>query len=234
MPIRLLTLDCANTLLKGQWNPVGFALWAARESGLDMPPTSGEAYATLLRLRYPSILSANRTGDYARVQEAYVALGAEWLSGLGIDPLRASDIVQTSRRLLTSPESGLFEPYEDAVPFLRAAREKGVHLAVASNWDASLPCVLAAHGLKELFDDVFASLVVGAEKPLPTMICLAMRSAKAGPGETLHVGDDPTDDLGAAEAAGVRGVLIDRAAPRAEASARGVIRSLMEILPWID
>ncbi len=208
MAIRLVTLDCANTLLRGSWDPVGFALWSAHEAGLCLPRRAGEVYGTLLRERYPAILAANRTGDYGQVKTEYVRLGEAWLAELGVDPALASEVVAASERLLTSTE--LFEPFPDTIPFLVEARRRGLRLAVVSNWDASLPVVLAAHGLDALVDEAFASLVVGAEKPDPTMIRLAMASAGVGPDETLHVGDDPTDDLGAAENAGVRGVLIDR------------------------
>lgn len=236
MPVRLVTLDCANTLLRGAWDPVRFALWSAREAGLCLPGRAGEAYARHLRQRYPSILAANRTGDPAVVRAEYVRLGGAWLAELGVDPARAPEVVAEGDRLLLSTE--LFEPFPDAVPFLTEARRRGVRLAVVSNWDVSLPRVLAAHGLDRLVDDVYASLVVGAEKPDPTMLRLAMEAAGVGQDETLHVGDDPTDDLGAAANAGVRGVLLDRAigwrSPvRGPRDGDPVVGSLMEVLDWI-
>lgn len=230
MGIRLVTVDCANTLLRGSWDPVGFALWSAREAGLCLPKRAAVEYGELLRQSYPAILAANRTGDPLAVRAAYLRLGEDWLGGLGVDPGLSEEVVAASERLLVSTE--LFEPFEDAVPFLREVRARGVRIAVVSNWDASLPAVLAAHGLRDLVDDVFASLVVGAEKPDPTMIRLAMASAKAPPDETLHVGDDPVDDLGAAANAEVQGILVARegSSPPPGASA---VRSLTEVLPWI-
>ena len=231
MPIRLVTLDCANTLLRGSWEPVEFALWSAREAGLCLPSRAGAAYADLLRRRYPAILAANRTGDYGAVQAEYVRLGEEWLSGLGVDPGLAPSVVEASEALLTSASSGLFEPFDDTIPFLVDARARGLRLAVVSNWDASLAMVLKAHGIDSLVDEAFASLVVGAEKPNPAMIHLAVRSAGVGPSETLHIGDDPIDDLGAAENAGVRGLLIDRKSPGCRDGR--TISSLQEAFEWI-
>ncbi len=227
MPIRLVTLDCANTLLRGRWDPVGFALWAAREAGLCLPQRAAERYGVLLQSHYPAILEANRTGDRASVRAAYVRLGEEWLGELGVAPAIAPEVVTASERLLVSKE--LFEPFPETIPFLREARARGVRLAVVSNWDVSLNAVLAAHGLDTLVDETYASLVVGAEKPGPTMLRLAMASAGASPDETIHIGDDPIDDLGAAANAGVQGLLIDRS-PRAEPPS---IRSLTEALEWI-
>lgn len=230
MPIRLVTLDCANTLLRGSWEPVEFALWAAHEAGLCLPSRAGLAYGDLLRRRYPAILAANRTGDYSIVQTEYARLGEEWLSGLGVDPSLASSVVEASETLLTSPKSGLFEPFEDTVPFLLEARARGLRLAIVSNWDASLPLVLKAHGIDSLVDEAFASLVVGAEKPDPAMIQLAMRSVGVSASETLHVGDDPIDDLGAAENAGIQGLLIDRKSPGHKDGR--TIGSLQEAFEW--
>lgn len=227
MALRLVTLDCANTLLRGAWDPVRFALEAARAAGLCLPRRAAEVYGTLLRDHYPSILAANRTDDPRRVREAYVALGRMWLAELGNDPELAAEVVDEGARLLP----GLYEPFPDTVPFLVAARERGVRLVVVSNWDVSLPVVLAAHGLDRLVDAAYASLVVGAEKPDPTMIRLAMAAYRAEPAETLHVGDDPVDDLGAAANAGVRGLLIDRSLGSVHKESE--ISSLMEVLNWI-
>jgi len=214
MPIRLVTLDCANTLLRGSWDPVGFALWAAQEAGLCLPKRAGTTYGELLKRHYPTILEANKTADYKLVQREYVKIGRLWLAELDVNPDIAEDVVVASERLLLGP---LFEPFEDTVTTLQALRERGIRLAVVSNWDASLPLVLAAHGLNEYFQDVFASLVVDAEKPDPKMIHLAMASAGAIPEETIHIGDDPVDDLGAARNAGVTGILLNRLGPRASA-----------------
>ena len=231
MALRLLTLDCANTLLRGSWDPVRFALWAARDAGLCLPRRAGEAYDILLRDRLPEIVAANRSGDAEAVREAHVRLGEAWLEGLDVDPRLASEVVDSAERLLVSPE--LFEPFSDVSPFLEKARAKGLRLAVVSNWDASLPRVLEAHGLLARVDAVYASLVVGAEKPDPTMLRLAIEWAGVSASETLHVGDDPVDDLGAARNADVRGVLLDRSLERKTPDGLRVA-SLMEVLDWID
>lgn len=248
MALRLVTLDCANTLLRGAWDPVGFALRAAKETGLALSGAEDAfAYHALLGAFYPEILAVNRTGDVEAVFEVYVRLGRAWLERIGHDPSDAPAVVATSRRLLTAPTSGLFAHFEDTVPFLIEARSRGLRLAVVSNWDATLSLVLAAHGLDGLVDEAYASLVVGAEKPDPTMLRLAMASAGVSPNETLHVGDDPHDDLGAAENAGVQGLLIDRTSgsplPSGE-EGLGVrethhpspttIHNLLEALAWTD
>jgi putative hydrolase of the HAD superfamily len=80
----------------------------------------------------------------------------------------------------------------------------------ASNWDVSLHEQLAATGLTPLLDGALSSAEVGAAKPDPELIVRALALAGARPGEALHVGDDVEADVGAARAAGVEPVLIDR------------------------
>jgi putative hydrolase of the HAD superfamily len=101
-----------------------------------------------------------------------------------------------------------FEAFPDAAPALEDARARGLRLVVVSNWDASLPDVLARVGLAPLLDGVFSSAQVGARKPDPAIF----RAALAGedPARALHVGDSLVEDIEGAQRAGVRSVLIRR------------------------
>jgi putative hydrolase of the HAD superfamily len=106
----------------------------------------------------------------------------------------------------------VFTPFPDTVPALRAWRARGIRLIVVSNWDASLPEVLERTGLAELVDGAVSSAVVGAAKPDPAPVLEGLRLAGVAPEDAWLIGDDPEADLGAAAAAGVHGVLVDRPA----------------------
>ncbi|MET0731261.1 MAG: HAD hydrolase-like protein, partial [Solirubrobacterales bacterium] len=56
----------------------------------------------------------------------------------------------------------------------------------------------------------------------PAIFAPALELAGCAPSEALHVGDRPEEDLAGAEAAGIRGLLIDR-------NGGGGIASLAEI-----
>ena len=103
-----------------------------------------------------------------------------------------------------------FSAYPDAAPALRELRSSGLRLVVASNWDCSLPEVLARVGLLELVDGVVASAVVGADKPAAAVFEAALALAGCEAPEAVHVGDSRAKDVDGAEAAGLRAVLIDR------------------------
>jgi putative hydrolase of the HAD superfamily len=100
----------------------------------------------------------------------------------------------------------------------------GYRLIVISNWDITLRRVLRAVGIEDYFEFVFASLEEGVEKPEPGLFEIARAALGVSPAEVLHVGDDPVDDLGGAEAFGMRALLLDRTG-----RVPGSITSLLEL-----
>ena len=120
-----------------------------------------------------------------------------------------------------------FEPYPDALPALRALRERGLRLVIASNWDCSLPDWLGPAGLTPLVDGIVASATVGAAKPDPEPFRRALEIAGARPEEALHAGDSLVNDVEGARAAGIRAVLVLRSGqPPPEVE---TVRSLTEL-----
>jgi putative hydrolase of the HAD superfamily len=103
-----------------------------------------------------------------------------------------------------------FSAFDDALPALEAARQRGLRLVVASNWDVSLPEVLQRVGLLDRLDAVVTSAEVGARKPDRRVFVEALRRAEVAPADALHVGDSLREDVEGARAAGVRAVLLAR------------------------
>jgi putative hydrolase of the HAD superfamily len=103
-----------------------------------------------------------------------------------------------------------FTPYDDVVPALARLRADGMHLAVVSNWDASLHEMLDRTGLRGHVDVVVSSVEVGFAKPHPAPFRAALAHLGLAPRDALHVGDSPEEDVAGALAAGVTPVLLDR------------------------
>jgi len=120
-----------------------------------------------------------------------------------------------------------FRAFPDAAPALAELRELGLRLVCVSNWDISLPSVLERCGLAEYLDGVVTSAAAGARKPDPHIFEAGLAAAACMPGEALHVGDTPDEDLDGARAAGIRALLIDR-------SGGGDIESLAAIRHHLD
>jgi HAD superfamily hydrolase (TIGR01549 family) len=125
------------------------------------------------------------------------------------DALRVPELSPRDAREVLLGSLG-FRAFPDAAPALRELRGRGLRLVVVSNWDCSLPEVLADAGLLELVDGAVPSAVAGAAKPDPAAFRAALATAHCAPDEAVHVGDSQENDVAGARAAGVRAVLLRR------------------------
>ena len=105
-----------------------------------------------------------------------------------------------------------FRPFPEVPGTLAALRDRGIRTVVVSNWDISLHEQLADTGLDRLVDAALCSAQAGASKPDPQLLLKGLELLGADPQEAWHVGDDPVNDAGAALAAGVGAVIVDRGA----------------------
>jgi len=88
-------------------------------------------------------------------------------------------------------------------------RALGLRLAVVSNADGSVERNLRRIGLRQHFDAVIDSAVVGHEKPDPRIFECALEALGAPRQRVAHVGDLYHADVTGARAAGLHAVLLD-------------------------
>lgn len=117
--------------------------------------------------------------------------------------------------------------YDDVLPTLGDLSERGLRLAVVSNWDSYLPVLLAALGLDRFFPVIAVSAIEETGKPDPEIFRRACARLGVEPAEAVHVGDSVTEDLFGARAAGLSGLLLDRQNRHPEIADR--IRTLSEL-----
>jgi putative hydrolase of the HAD superfamily len=127
----------------------------------------------------------------------------------------------------TMMDSIRFTAFPDAAPALAELRERGLRLVCVSNWDISLTEVLERCGLAQSLDGVITSAGSGSRKPDPGIFSQALEVAGCAPAEAVHVGDTMEEDVAGAEAAGIRGLLLDR-------EGGGDISSLAEVADVLD
>jgi HAD superfamily hydrolase (TIGR01509 family) len=94
--------------------------------------------------------------------------------------------------------------------YLGSLRERGYFLGVISNSVGTLEGQLFNMGLRDYFQAIFDSAIVGVEKPHPEIFQMALASASVAADEAVFVGDTNATDVGGAQLAGLHGVLIDR------------------------
>lgn len=198
--IAAVTFDAHGTLLSLD-DPVGRMGRELARLGHPRPRTVvAEAFAAEVAWYRAHLDRAGDAAGLAAVRAGAEAVVARRLPGV------AADAAATALRAALR-----YRLFDDVLPALDALAARGVALGVVSDWDASLPEVLADLGIGGRFAVVAASAVVGARKPDPALFLHAAAVLGVPPGSVVHVGDDPARDLAGARAAGMRAVLVDRA-----------------------
>jgi len=233
---RLVTFDCANTMVAvpDGWSMGWFAGSCARHIGLDPTLTDEAIYQAMYVKRLPEFLEVNLARDSERQAAFWARLAEDWLRETNLPMSSLPRMHEAAEELGFGPRSILFNLYDDVVPCLNLLDSLGVRAAVVSNWDYSLHRVLRMFGLYDRFVVVKASLEEGVEKPDPRLFQIALEEAGFSPGETLHVGDDPIDDIEGAAAACIRSVRIDRSLDRTTRPSIRTLSDLPEAFGWID
>lgn len=103
----------------------------------------------------------------------------------------------------------LWRVYPEVPDCLQRWRQRGLRLAVVSNFDSRLEGLLDALGVADQLDTVVVSSAAGAAKPDPAPYRLALEALELPAEAVWHVGDSPEDDAGA-RAAGIRCLLVKR------------------------
>lgn len=95
-----------------------------------------------------------------------------------------------------------WQPRADLPTLFAALRERGLKLAILSNWDSRLHRVADGFGWRRWIDHLFVSADLGVEKPAPAIFAHAAAALGCAPQEILHVGDSWQHDIAGALAAG--------------------------------
>jgi FMN phosphatase YigB (HAD superfamily) len=91
---------------------------------------------------------------------------------------------------------------------LSLVRQRGLDLAIASNFDGRLLQILA--DLEVDYDAITISSMLGAAKPAAAFLTHTAAQLAIPPTQLLHIGDNPTEDGGAATAVGACWLPVDR------------------------
>jgi HAD superfamily hydrolase (TIGR01509 family) len=198
-------LDVLGTLLGLEPPGPVLAGVLAREHGIALDPAhAARAFAAEMAYYREHHCAGSDPRALADLRRRCALVLAE---GLRDGPAAALAIDELERAMLASLR---FHAYPDASPALTALRERGIRLVAVSNWDSSLPEVLARVALADRLDGAVASAQVGRPKPAPEIFQAALALARASPGEALHVGDSQAADVVGARALGIAAALLRR------------------------
>jgi len=146
--------------------------------------------------------------DERRSVDLWLELYRHLCDLLGLPPASHERIANTLFQHYLKPSSWAF--FSDVEPALARLRAAGYRLGIISNWDGSLPGIVAGLGYKRYFSAVIASAQVGSHKPEPEIFQIALQRLGVQAASAMHVGDHDSADVQGALAAGLRPVFIDR------------------------
>jgi putative hydrolase of the HAD superfamily len=128
---------------------------------------------------------------------------------LGIPPESIPTAIEKTRRA-NSEGLGIWKvPVEGFEETMDQLDLRGLVVGVISNSDGRLEDRLGEIGIRDRFDFVLDSAVVGVSKPHPRIFELAAEASGLGPSEVAYVGDYYEVDVVGARSAGMTPVLFD-------------------------
>ena len=129
--------------------------------------------------------------------------------------LHDADLLQATTDAYHRAERGGHTLFDDVIDTLAEARAAGIRLAVVTNGPSGAQrAKLEALGIDRSFDAVFVSAEVGAAKPDRAIFDFALAELDADPATAWHVGDLLDKDVAGAQAAGIRGIWLNRLGER--------------------
>ena len=203
-PLDCVLFDAGDTLLAPAPSFQGRFVAVAAAAGLPLEEAAVDAaIAEAVRAaEWPSDWT-----DPATQRSFWVGFYRQVLAALG----HRDDGLQLAQALFAAfSDPAGYRLFDDARPALEALAGRGLKLGVVSNFEPWLEDVLALEGVDHLFAAVAISGKLGVAKPDPEIFLAALAEAGADPAATVHVGDQPANDVAAARAVGITPVLIDR------------------------
>jgi putative hydrolase of the HAD superfamily len=240
-PLDCVLFDAGDTLLAPAPSFQGRFMAVAAEHGLPLEEAAVDAaIADAVRAaEWPSDWTDPATqrefwvGFYRQVL-ADLGHGERGPEGFGEPQGGAPAIMELADALFEAfSDPAGYRLFDDVRPALDELAARGIKLGVVSNFEPWLEDILDLQGIGDRFAAVAISGKLGVAKPDPEIFKAALTEAGADPEATVHVGDQPVNDVAAARAVGITPVLIDRYARHPETDAAHRVEDLLELVELV-
>ena len=213
--VAAITFDVGGTLIE-PWPSVGhvYAEVAARH-GVKAEPEE---------LTHRFVDAWNRNENFNYTKDDWAALVDDTFVGLTTTLPSQSFFDELYLRFA---EPDCWHVYEDVIPTLTALRERGVRMAVISNWDVRLRPLLKALNLADWFEGIHVSSEIGITKPDSRIFQTAINSFGLSASHILHVGDAEIEDYRGAQSSGMQSCWLCRNYDKPSDSAINSLASLV-------
>jgi putative hydrolase of the HAD superfamily len=204
-PLDCVLFDAGDTLLAPAPSFQGRFVAVAAEQGVPLEEAAVDAAiaAAVRAAAWPDDWT-----DPATQRDFWIGFYQDVLTRLSHGGDDGMELAEALFASFSDPAS--YRLFDDVRPALDELAGRGITLGVVSNFEPWLADVLALQGIDHLFATVAISGVLGVAKPDPQIFEAALAEARADPSATVHVGDQPANDVAAARSVGITPVLIDR------------------------
>jgi len=201
-PLECVLFDAVDTLLAPAPSFQGRFVAVAAEHGVPLEEAAVDAAvaAAAREAAWPEDWT-----DPATQRAFWLGFYREVLGSLGDSQ---EELAEALFQAFSDPAG--YRLFDDVRPALDELAGRGMTLGLVSNFEPWLDEVLALQGIADRFAAVAISGTLGVAKPDPRIFKAALDEAGADPAATVHVGDQPVNDVAGALAAGITPVLIDR------------------------
>jgi putative hydrolase of the HAD superfamily len=201
-PLECVLFDAVDTLLAPAPSFQGRFVAVAAEHGVPLEEAAVDAAvaAAAREAAWPEDWT-----DPATQRAFWLGFYREVLGSLGHSQ---EELAEALFQAFSDPAG--YRLFDGVRPALDELAGRGMTLGLVSNFEPWLDEVLALQGIADRFAAVAISGTLGVAKPDPRIFKAALDEAGADPAATVHVGDQPVNDVAGALAAGITPVLIDR------------------------
>jgi putative hydrolase of the HAD superfamily len=224
-PLECVLFDAVDTLLAPAPSFQGRFVAVAAEHGVPLEEAAVDAAlaAAAREAAWPEDWT-----DPATQRAFWLGFYREVLGSLG----HTTEELAEALFLAFSDPAG-YRLFDDVRPALDELARRGITLGLVSNFEPWLDEVLALQGIADRFAAVAISGTLGVAKPDPRIFKAALDEAGADPAATVHVGDQPVNDVAGALAAGITPVLIDRFGRHPDADGAHRVEDLAGLLELV-
>jgi putative hydrolase of the HAD superfamily len=124
--------------------------------------------------------------------------------------------------------------FDDVMPALDDLKKRSLKLGLISNIEQNMTATLDKLGLSSKLDIVVTSQNAGFTKPQPEIFQYALKKSGVNPAEAVYVGDQYQIDVIGARGAGMQGILLDRDDYNQEKLDCPKIKSLKDLVDYLD
>jgi putative hydrolase of the HAD superfamily len=224
-PLECVLFDAVDTLLAPAPSFQGRFVAVAAEHGVPLEEAAVDAAlaAAAREAAWPEDWT-----DPATQRAFWLGFYREVLGSLG----HTTEELAEALFLAFSDPAG-YRLFDDVRPALDELARRGITLGLVSNFEPWLDEVLALQEITDRFAAVAISGTLGVAKPDPRIFKAALDEAGADPAATVHVGDQPVNDVAGALAAGITPVLIDRFGRHPDADGAHRVEDLAGLLELV-